>query len=500
MEKVKDIMTVLKKHHFWLLSGAVALAILISWYSTTGTLATEAEANQSQIETKFGDMTRIANSPLHPTSAFADAVEKLQIALRDMTFAAWEKLYQAQKPRFKWPAVLPDFQNLKETDPITREMRGDYMNYVRTQFPDLFDLVQVRQEVLPEGTTGLGDYRPRSQDAGAMVHYTGVVDWDPIQRDALQLKYRWPTVPTELQVRLANEDISVYRALLSIIRETNDLVDATDNRNAAIKRINYLDIAAAFWTPQPSDAGQTMILPPVTAGATPGASAYPVTEEKTNLAESPYGPEATAGSMDEMRMTNRYLDEQWKPVDGKAALENPPFAEFKQMPIRMGLTVDQRRIPMLLAACANSPLTVEVRQVRYNPGNPEAGVIVQQVMAKAQRTNMVMENSFSRGYGDEGRSNRPTRSIMPPRTQTYTSPYSRYGARGGMMDELAGPNDMDIEIRGIVYIYNYPDRAKLGTGTATDASQRKAAGFPQIPGGGGSGGSYFRGSRGDTDS
>ena len=34
------------------------------------------------------------------------------------------------------------------------------------------------------------------------------------------------------------------------------------------------------------------------------------------------------------------------------------------MPIRLKVTIDQRRINNLLAECANSPLTIEVNQVR----------------------------------------------------------------------------------------------------------------------------------------
>ncbi len=502
MDKFKEILAVVGKHHFWFLSGIVALAVLISWYSTTGTLATETKGNMSKIDRQFNDMAGITRDTEHPTDAYQVAVKDREDQLRTITLEAWKTLYDAQQPVFQWPDI-PDFRGRKEPFPITLQMRTDYKNYVRDQFPVLFKLVQVREEVLLDGQVGTaGDYISRSVGQNHMAQYVGVVDWYPAQRELLQVPYTLQKTPSERQVRLAHEDITVYRALLMIIRATNDFFDATDNRNAAVKRINYLAIGQAFWIQQTADRAQVMILPPHGAVAANGSSdpsgsqaadPYDSYDNPTSSREVTLGGTA-AGSLDEMLMANRYLDEQWNPVTGKAAIENPPFAEFKQMPVRMGLTVDQRRIPVLLASCANSPLTVEVRQVRYNPGTPEAAEIVQQTMQIAYSSGAAATSGIlSGGHGYNRR---------PPRRRSI-NPYGQQNRRrGGLLGNEVGPNDMDIEIRGIVYIYNRPDEAKLGTGTATDASQRAALGFPQLKS---SGGGFSRGYRGgggggDTDS
>jgi hypothetical protein len=88
--------------------------------------------------------------------------------------------------------------------------------------------------------------------------------------------------------------------------------------------------------------------------------------------------------------------------------------QFKRMPIYMRLMMDQREITRLLAACANSPLPVEVRQLRINPESRDA----------AQK--------------------------RPAAAEGATSPTSV-----GAYDEL-------VEIHGLIYIYNPPDPAKLG--------------------------------------
>ena len=69
MDKVKEIMGVVGKHHFWILSVVVALAVLVSWYSTTGSLATETADNVSKVDGQFTAMQGISGNIEHPTEA-----------------------------------------------------------------------------------------------------------------------------------------------------------------------------------------------------------------------------------------------------------------------------------------------------------------------------------------------------------------------------------------------------------------------------------------------
>jgi hypothetical protein len=41
--------------------------------------------------------------------------------------------------------------------------------------------------------------------------------------------------------------------------------------------------------------------------------------------------------------------------------------EYKRLPVRMALRMDQRWIPRLIAECASQPLQIEVQEVRVNP-------------------------------------------------------------------------------------------------------------------------------------
>src|SRR5262249_38863406 len=65
----------------------------------------------------------------------------------------------------------------------------------------------------------------------------------------------------------------------------------------------------------------------------------------------------------------RYVDKDGKQVAPGTA----PKAEFKRMPVFLKLTIDQRAITRLLVECANSPLPVDVRQLRVNPSKASTG-------------------------------------------------------------------------------------------------------------------------------
>jgi hypothetical protein len=96
--------------------------------------------------------------------------------------------------------------------------------------------------------------------------------------------------------------------------------------------------------------------------------------------------------------------------------------------------MDQRRLPKLLVECANSNMPIEVRHIRFRKG--PGGAI-----------------DFSAAA--------PGSMLGAP---------SRIGSSGkvaGSEKGDAGRFDIPVEIYGVIYIYNPPDRDKLGTGTAS---------------------------------
>ena len=140
----------------------------------------------------------------------------------------------------------------------------------------------------------------------------------------------------------------------------------------------------------------------------------------------------------------RYVDRNYQPLTATQlrssissdSPEDAYLAVAKRMPIRMRLTMDQRRITRLLVECANSQLTVEVRQVhvtaQHFEGDPgtqgdEGGV-----------------GDFPWAGGGDDQAHR---------------------RRGDADFESGGGTprvyDVEVEIYGIIYIYNNVNKKKL---------------------------------------
>ena len=60
-------------------------------------------------------------------------------------------------------------------------------------------------------------------------------------------------------------------------------------------------------------------------------------------------------------------------------------------------------------------------------------------------------------------------------------PKTGAGMSRGATTEEANPNDIPVEIVGVIYIYNPPDLAKLGTGAASEKAEEAATGEPPAP-------------------
>jgi hypothetical protein len=126
-----------------------------------------------------------------------------------------------------------------------------------------------------------------------------------------------------------------------------------------------------------------------------------------------------------MLLSGRYLDPQGNPIDSVGAAGPTAFGiEYKRLPVRMKLLMDQRWLTHLIAECANAPLQVEVREVRINPPATSSGG----------------------GYDSRMGSFAPSRGS---------------GREGEALAFPAEPNVVPVEIKGMIYIFNEPDPAVL---------------------------------------
>ncbi len=127
-------------------------------------------------------------------------------------------------------------------------------------------------------------------------------------------------------------------------------------------------------------------------------------------------------------VADRYVDIDYQPIADLAGLE-ASAAVAKRIPVRIRLKIDQRDVYKFLVECANSPLTFEVRQLRFNPQGVSLGA---------------NGGGFSGGGREEMANSFTNRNASVKQLPDYES------------------FDRMIEIFGIVYIFNPVDASKLG--------------------------------------
>lgn len=372
----------------------------------------------------------------------------------------------------------------------------------------------------PGGTTGGGGMAGMPGGGGAKAAEDDdpsvVVIWNPSnQKEIVQTHFNLATsqsIPSTLEVLYAQEDLWVFENLMNIIRATNE--GAVRKHEANIKYIDYVRIgkSAGDVTGQitllgnnnasSSGVGGMPGMPGGAAGGMPGMPAGAAggmpgmpggTGGGTTSGGAPSpggtsGPPGTggAGTMPGMPgggggggarssaalASGRYVDLNYKSIvdinvlrnamKGTGTKEDMLLAVSKRMPVRMQFKMDQRKLTTLLAECGNSKLPVEVRQVRIKNslGGSESSSGVGGGMPGSSSSGsaggMPMPGGMSGGPGAVGGSGSiPGFSGGGGSGQGNAKPAS-------IASSKTDPNEITVEIYGIVYIYNPPDRKLLG--------------------------------------
>ena len=423
---------------------------------------------------------------------------------------------------------------------IPVKYREEYQNFIEKQLPKLFELVNYRHYEFDEESTDAapaGGARPgmaggmvTGQDVGKLV---GVVDWSEANRSELMVQYDFTRRPSSSQVRLAQEDYWVYQALLNIIKSTNG--DATTHSSAAVKEIETLQIGQQAVATLQSDQGADLLsvgansmsaggaggMPGMSMGGMPGGgmmgemggmpgggmmspggmpgggmmSPGGMPGEMGGMpgggmmspggmpgemgGMSGGGMDMSGGGMDmgggaplsaeDMALLNyRYVKESLEPLP---AGQNE-YAEFKMMPIFMRLKIDQRKIPDFLVECANSTMPVEVKRFRINPESGGGSLSMGRGGGMPKMGGAMMGGGMPGMMGPGG--GMPGEGMM-------MGGGARRGAAamGGTTGaEEKNPYVVSVEIRGIIYLYNLPDKSKLATGMGSEQGDADAMATP----------------------
>jgi hypothetical protein len=432
MDKLKIIFADLKKYQFWILCGAVLVVSLVCWWLATNGAAEQFQTRKAAIERSF---TAATVPPDPPNDKKIKAVGELTESLKrgkSGVFPAWEILYARQQEKNSFPKVLGDrfgeaFNKLSPGGELDSQYREIYQNSIKTYLPSLRDIIRALRPLGPAGApghlppgAGLAS-ETASPSASPEERWTGIVEWDESNFRKLEDRLKWDATPSTLAVVLAQEDLWVYEALLKAIARTNE--GATNQSNAVVKRIEDLEIgppAADAWKSAATALG--LGAQAGGAGSTRGTTARPGS--------------GTSSEEQERRqlIENRYLDDKGMPLplDTSSPLyARHPFAEFKIMPVFMKLAIDQQRLPKLLVECANSNMPIAVRLIRIH--NTEGAA--------------------------SGAGSTSGTSVGHPTT----------GGKA-LSPQESGQSELSVDIFANIYIFNPPNREKLGTGMPSPAT------------------------------
>lgn len=498
MDQLKDILAQINKHRFWVLCVSITIATMLTWYLTSSGLVKNTNERRAKIDSDFQSAVKLKTAADHPNEFSNKGMDEKIKQLMDEVYAAWQLQYDHQVDVLDWPDQFgADFEQtvnkLKPIEttvlfPIENEQaekisfldRQRYRNFIEFDLPKLAEII---------GAT----WSPAA-DAGKKTVSADLVQWSSSnQKNLTGSRFSWPEqVPSTLQVLYAQEDYWVLTALLGIIKETNGDVDA--RYQAAIKTVEFLEIGsdAIGVSGKVSEPGKKG------SGGAGGGESGSMGSMGSMAGMGSAMPSGDAGSLDggttveqEDPGDNRYVDLKYEPLTAaklrSAVTSTDPNDAFlavaKRMPVRMRFKMDQRRLNRLLSACGNSDLPLEVRQIRINTssgstfsGKGSAGGSLGGMgggggapgMGGAEGGGEPMDagsmgGGMSAGMGGGG----GLGGGLGGGSLGLGGSGSSGGLLGGTGSTAAKgadmtPLDVDVEIYGIIYIYNPVDRKRLG--------------------------------------
>jgi hypothetical protein len=286
-----------------------------------------------------------------------------------------------------------------------------------------------------------------------------LVQW--YDQGAVRAELEFASLPTSLKIWVTQEDLWVYETLLGAIAEVNDERGATRPDNTAISEIRALEVG------RPAGLAfkeRGIIMMPAAAAGEGGAEMGrdgATSGEGMGRDGGGYGAEG-GGDPDASLLASRYIGDDGQPVADDASAVNPS-AQFRRLPVRMLLQMEQDAIPNIIVACANATLPIEVKRVRINSEKSETGANMTSAITAGAGGGREGGGGYTGrgGYGMEG-----GRSMGRPSGGGYGMESGRGGAGGyssmqPSADTMMRTDLVTVEIHGIVYIYNPPDATTL---------------------------------------
>jgi len=407
-EQLRPVAAFLGKHHFWLLALLVPLILLPLLFVARAAFLTEIKTRRAAIKSQFDALQQVRGIQPHPNADWQAEIDAVTARVRRETLAEWEKFWQSQESFRTWPPelgedFLKDVAGLKAEGKLRRNLLQRYQN----QVPELVRKLPARmgaEEAMGEergagdrGPGAGGDVRPQATRAA--------VTWEPADQQQLLAAFTWNKLPSSelaatTQVVLAQEELWVYGLFCDAVARANN--DATGPHNAAIVRVDRLAVGYPT-AEEPGEAGGAKrIVRPKEAVLAGDVAAVEQAAQRTKPSHPRFGGDIArplpgtelvgeGATPPEMRLREWiYVDFDGKPL-AAADLATAPAARMTHlMPFVLRVVMDQRRLDPLLVDLARSPVPIDVREVRINPGAARGAGEGGQAEASGGRTHDVI--------------------------------------------------------------------------------------------------------------
>lgn len=413
MDQLKEILKQAIKYRFWIAVGISALLPLIAYFVGVGAVQAEAAKKDGEIRSAEKDVKQYSGGNIVNGQYKPIVVTKTEELTKDVN-ASWKKLYARQAPLLKWP------DRVHERFSAWGRKWPENVDASAVQIA-IIDYINAYQPFVTEVYKSFRPFDP--------VEGTGVVSAPPEDALLRPAKFAIETPPALGKVWAAQERLWIQRTLLDVVNKVNK--DAKTWDDAIVKQVNGLEVGSALAQDQRSIAkGDTLEdAPEIDDPSKP--------EESTESADSSSPMAMMMGPMAGMsRMMGGGMGANVAPET--VSYIKTESTQFKIMPVRLEVLIDQDHIQDLLVALENSPMTIQVMDFEMSKPStrvvkPEKGQAIGFGMGGMMMGNMenmmMMMSGMSRRAGFGGNMSRMgagMESMMSP----MMGPMGAYGMGG----------------------------------------------------------------------
>ena len=334
MDQLKDFLRQCVKYRFWIAFGVSLLLPMIGYFVGSGAIKAETTKQEAAIKVAKTDVSKYSSGSVINAQYKPEADKKKAVLDQDVD-ATWRKLFTVQEPLLKWPS----------------EVEEKFRKWGR-KYPAEVDANQVQATIVdyviayPEFVSRIYKiFKPFNFDDGSGIvvapEMNALLTPAPFSQDA----------PPDLgKVWSEQERIWVVTALLDVIGKVNDSVGAKDWDGAIIKQIIAVEVGS------PADQDQMSMVK--------GAELVPaetLAPEGTAAPAAPVAEAGPGGGVPGGQMPPGMMGGAGGKTEGVYYLKTEG-QQYKILPIKMTVLVDQAHLQDFLVGLENSPMAIQVME------------------------------------------------------------------------------------------------------------------------------------------